>query len=154
MLRTVAVGLGLLLILTAPGCGPRRPEVAKVHGRITVAGKPITTGTIQFWPESGRPAQGQIQEDGAYTLTTFDPGDGAVLGKHTVTIEATKIHNPGRTASTIDEEFVVFKDPNALKGKAVIERLVPERFSKPDTSGLTKEVSRGDNPIDFDLPAK
>ena len=154
MLRTVAGGLALIFVVTVLGCGSGRPEVAKVHGRVTVGGKPVTTGRIQFWPESGRAAQGQIEEDGTYTLTTFDPGDGAVLGKHTVTIEATKIHNPGRTASSLEDEFVVFKDPNALQGKPVIERLVPERYSKPDTSDLTKEVNRGDNPIDFDLPAK
>jgi len=34
---------------------------------------------------------GTIEPDGSYRLTTFDSGDGALLGRHRVTIEATRI---------------------------------------------------------------
>ena len=39
----------------------------------------------------------------------------------------------------------------AVAGK--VEWLVPEKYSRPETSGLTAQVEDKNNEIDFDIPA-
>ena len=128
LLFCTAVSLSL-----AAGCGG--PELAPVSGKITVASQPATRGTVTFMPEgtkgtSGKAAVGEIGPDGAYTLRTFDPGDGAIVGHHRVLISGRGLE---------DAENV---PPDAR---------IPLRYSNPQKSDLTKEVRPGPNKIDFDL---
>lgn len=76
------------LLVANTGCGSR-PEVAPVRGTVNMDGKPLPGGRVMFQPIAagedknvGRPALGQIQEDGSFVLTTFEEGDGAVVGAH------------------------------------------------------------------------
>ncbi|NLF06447.1 MAG: hypothetical protein GX594_00490 [Pirellulaceae bacterium] len=126
------------------GCGPSRPETAAVKGRVIYQGKPVAEGTITFYPESGRPATGSISADGTYRLTTFEPNDGATLGRHRVTIEARRITAPMMQGETAGEEVGAYGPP-------VVEWLVPEKYSRLDGSTLTAEVQQGGGDIDFDL---
>ena len=96
------VSVGCVLLC---GCGPKVPPTASVHGKVTIGGKPVTTGRITFYPENNvRPAIGAIGTDGAYRLTTFHSNDGAILGKHVVTIEAFE-GSPVQGPATIEEEL-------------------------------------------------
>jgi hypothetical protein len=137
------------------GCGGG-PQLAPVTGRVTYAGKPVKEGRITFYPESGRMALGTIS-DGVYTLTTFRPGDGALVGSHKVAIHATRV-GPSSLAAPANAEEEARLSRRGGPGVRVIvpgkvEWLVPEKYSEPATSGLTAEVKRGPNDIDFDLPA-
>jgi hypothetical protein len=139
-----------LLIAGLPpctGCGDKRPAVAPVSGRVTCQGKPVVAGRIMFYPENGRPAVGQIGPDGTYQLTTNPecPGDGALLGRHRVTIEATRLVGGRQPKSFADEQRAF----NA--GVPNIEWLVPEKYSRLETTTLTAEVKPGDNVVNFDL---
>src|SRR5579884_1223222 len=97
MKRTVARG-SLVLTLSAAflvGCGDAsRPKLGRVSGKVTYNGQPVPKGVVSFVPRSGpgaatgQGATGEIGSDGSYTLTTFDKGDGAVLGEHTVLVVA------------------------------------------------------------------
>ena len=153
---SVLAGVVCLAVLAvACGCGRNLPDVAPVAGRVTFGGKPVEGGTIQFWPESGVPARGTITPDGSYRLSTFSQDDGAVLGPHTVTIEATQVHYGGPEINSIEEEMEYYSRKDAAPlDRPVIERLVPERYSKRDASGLTATVEPKENTIDFDLPAE
>ena len=44
---------------------------------------PIAAGKSR---EAGRPAFGKLAADGTFTLGTYGPGDGAVVGEHWVTV--------------------------------------------------------------------
>ena len=79
-----------MALLLLGGCGSGLPERGKVTGKVTFNGKPVPEGTVTFYPQTGRSASGRIQPDGTYTLTTFDEGDGAIVGSHEVTIEAVR----------------------------------------------------------------
>ena len=58
-----------------------------VKGKVTYKGKPLTQGEIMFQPVSGTMfAHGTIKRDGSFQLTTFTPGDGAVVGTHRVSL--------------------------------------------------------------------
>jgi hypothetical protein len=134
------------------GCGG--PKLAKVSGKVTYNGKPVTGGKIMFYPESGRMAMGEIALDGTYSLTTFKAGDGALVGSHRIAIESTKV-GPGsmETPKTFEEEMKGVAPGGKILVAGKVEWLVPEKYSRPETSGLTRTVEHRDNKIDLDLPA-
>ena len=146
--RAVALGAACLL---AAGCGG--PKLGKVSGTVTSGGKPVTTGTIMFHPAEGPTAVGAINADGTYTLTTIKAGDGAVIGSHRVTIEATKV-GPGSLAdpSSFEEELKLAGKPSKILVPGKVEYLVPEKLAQLSTTDLTAEVKPGSNQVDFDLP--
>jgi len=84
--------LVVALVLTvvagaAEGCR-RGPVVVPVSGVVEVDGAPLASGAITVVPDRGRAASGTIGKDGRFTLTTFVPGDGAILGRHRVVVIA------------------------------------------------------------------
>lgn len=80
--RTVAL---LALASVVVGCGQPSPYV-KVQGTVTLDGKPIEAGIVQFHPPAGQVAAGEIGPDGAFTLTTRSSGDGVLPGTYQATV--------------------------------------------------------------------
>ncbi|WP_339734225.1 hypothetical protein [uncultured Gimesia sp.] len=87
--------LFFFLLLIGQGCGggPGNLDVAKVSGKVTCEGKPVTQGSIAFTPITdgdrtmpGKPALSKINSDGTFQLTTYEQHDGAVVGKHKVSV--------------------------------------------------------------------
>lgn len=76
-----------LLAAALPGCR-RGPTVVRVQGVVEVDGKPLPSGAVMVIPQDGRPASATIGPDGRFTLTTYAPGDGAILGTHPVVVIA------------------------------------------------------------------
>lgn len=79
--------------LLAAGCEDTsyQKKTAQVTGIVTIEGKPLTFGAISFSPvttgkESAKSAEGSVGEDGKFSLSTYVVGDGAVVGKHRVTL--------------------------------------------------------------------
>lgn len=142
------------LLLAAPvflGCGSSLPERGVVTGTIKVDGQPINQGQVCFWPEQGRPATATIQADGSYRLTTFEPGDGATIGKHQVTVEAKRVVGKGKMPTSMEEEIAMIGDGKSSARDFKLHWLAPERYRNKETSGLTAEVKSGENQLDFDL---
>ncbi len=85
--------LAVVLLASCWGCGsnagPYAGKTVPVKGKVTYKGKPLTQGEILFEPDSGREANGNIQPDGTFELSTFKAGDGAVPGKHRVAVSGT-----------------------------------------------------------------
>jgi hypothetical protein len=81
-----------MLLIVLAGCNRTSLDIAPVHGKVTVDGKPLAKAKIRFAPtakgntDPGKPAWGEIQADGTYRLTTYKNDDGAVVGEHWVTI--------------------------------------------------------------------
>jgi hypothetical protein len=136
--------LSILTLIALPtlilGCGGSSgPEMGRVSGKVSYNGKPLAQGTISFISNdpNGTNANSVIAPDGTYTLQTTNPGDGAVLGEYRVIISDV--------------------DPNALNTPAPGEpvkkqqRIIPEKYEKPDASGLTAKVVSGSNTFDFNL---
>ena len=119
-----------LLLLTC-GCGEDGPERYPVHGYVRYRGKPVTVGTVMFVPERGPATSGVIESDGSYSLR-------AVKGRHQIAVTAVPPPSPGVNPMAESEEYT----PPAP--------LVPSKFSRPITSGLTADV-RPDKENAFDL---
>lgn len=141
---------------TLAGCGPARPPVAPVSGTVMFRNKPLATGRISFYPESGRAATGLIGSDGRYSLTTFAAKDGALLGPHRVVIEAREIippsQPPAKPVSTPSELIARELQMPAPDATASIKWIVPENYAALDTTPLTATVKAGKNVVDFTIP--
>jgi len=132
----LAVGLGLLTV----GCSSGKLPLASAGGKVTYQGKPLEFGTILFQPTGGGlTARGEIQPDGTFVLGTYSDGDGAVIGKHKISITCNDTQRPGYTLAPGAEATV---------GKS----LIPEKYTEAETSGLQAEVTAdGDNQFTFEL---
>lgn len=136
--RTMLPAFSLLVAMTGlVGCGTGS-GVYPVQGNvISTTGIAPQFGTVEFRSDSeGRVASGKIQSDGTFTLTTFEPNDGAVKGDHDVILV----------------RFINVEDGKPLEshGHAVE---IPERYASYETSGLTATVKPGRNnkiTIEFD----
>jgi hypothetical protein len=127
--------LGLLLVAVA-GCSPKLGlETAPVSGKVTYKGQPLPNGTVMFVPGEGPAAYGEIGKDGAYRLSTGNI-DGAVLGTHKISITA--LQNVG-------EALPEQRSPTPSS-------LLPAKYLNHENSGLSAEVKRGKNEVNFDLP--
>lgn len=143
-----------LLMASLGGCSgtdPDLPKLAKVSGKVTYNGKPVTKGSVIFTPvagdkgdASGQVATGQIGADGSYELTTFNTGDGAVIGQHTVTIEA-----PSEDINKLNQP----KEDGTI-AYILPKPAVPEKYTKPSSSPLKQTVVEGANVFNLELSDK
>lgn len=87
----------VLFLLVAGGCGgdSEQYETVPVSGVITCQGKPIANATVNFTPlaeagratgRPGRVALGMTDQNGRFRLTTYENDDGAIVGRHKVTV--------------------------------------------------------------------
>lgn len=134
------IGLHLLLLT---GCGKSGPHTIDVRGTVTSGGKPLEGGTIAFQPTKVlegapmRPAIGQIEPDGTYSLTTFTKGDGIQPGEYQVAVTSLI----GAPPLTQWEE-----SPPPRKSR------IPEKYNQTTTSGLTASVpADADEPLTIDF---
>ena len=152
MMRSLSQILVLSTLAFLVGCSSDE-RVATVHGTITLDGKPVGEASITFMPqEGGRPAFGVSDADGTYELTTFTAGDGALIGKHLVSITAVD-ENAVETADSLEDDMASLSDVvQRPKRRPKEVWRTPQRYSENETSGLTFEVVAGKtNQADFPL---
>ena len=80
-----------LFAVSLVGCGNTR--YVPVSGVVTLDGKPYRNAVVKFepmaskdYPNPGRGSTGSTDENGRFTLKTFEGQAGAVIGKHRVRI--------------------------------------------------------------------
>lgn len=129
------------IVASFAGCSQpvSNPGGVGVSGVVTLAGQPLSKGTITFTPDtagSGSTATGVIGSDGSYRLGTAKAGDGAQPGRYKVTVVSLD------SEATMDE-----------KGKPIpAKSAIPEKFGNAATSGLTATIEEsGPQTLDFDL---
>lgn len=124
-----------VLIFSSPllgGCSGSRPDRAAVSGVIVYQGKPVSNVVVTFHPTAGgRPGVATTDAEGKFRLTTFEAGDGAVLGEHVVTIMPLFDAGP----PTPDSAEVYAPPPEGF-----IESVVPKQYTQRDTSPLLYTV--------------
>jgi hypothetical protein len=89
-LAGIIFGIGSLAIV---GCGDGRIPTYEVNGQVNVNGRPAEGAIVIFCPVSQsaevehlRPA-GMANASGQFTLTTFEPNDGAPAGEYKVLVK-------------------------------------------------------------------
>ncbi|WP_425394985.1 hypothetical protein [Aeoliella sp.] len=107
--------LSLAILPAVLGCSDGKPERVPVSGTVLIDGEPLTYGFIKVIPTDGRSAYGRLDAEGRFELTTYEVGDGALLGTHPVEILAeeplsdtkSKWHAPKKYASHQTSELTV-----------------------------------------------
>lgn len=145
------------LVVVSLGCGSGAQEtpvpVFPVTGKVTYMGQPVVGADIIFHHESSdRSSFGRTDDQGEYQMTTFSANDGAVDGKHGVTI--VKFEAPTEVAVVADTESDAYEPPGFNKSTDAVtpKTSLPEKFAQQATSGLIAVVNVDTpNKIDFDL---
>lgn len=113
------------------GCGGKSKTVS-VQGAITYQGKEVSSGLINFMPATGRPLGGPIGTDGTYSVS-LPPGEYQV-----------RIDAPAPMPADWKE---------GMPAPKLGPPLVPEKYAKFDTSGLTAKIGdEKSQQVDFKLP--
>lgn len=115
--------LAVAFLIVAGGC-KRNPRVVPVNGKVLYNGKPLPYGAVMFQPDKGQPAVGDLTADGSFTLSSYGPNDGAVPGKHSVSVSCYEGHRPGKAGG----------------GDSLGRLLIPLKYTRFGSSGLTAEV--------------
>jgi hypothetical protein len=150
----VALLASFVAILAVIGCGDSSGLEKRypVSGNVTYKGQPVPKGNVFFVPvdsTKGRSAGGEISEDGSYTLTTAEEGDGALPGEYKVSVISQDIDmsavlkEAGGGAGRQSETF--------RKATKQAKDLVPKKYGDPETSGLRKTVETRSNTINLEL---
>jgi hypothetical protein len=121
--------IACLLVFTA-GCGgaPAIEPTGKLTGKVTVAGKPLSSGFVNLVSADGVGTKIAIGADGVYTLTDVLP-----VGEYKAFI-------------SFDISPVQFGTP-----AADVLKTVPEKYQGAATSGIVVFVHDGDNTQDLEL---
>ncbi len=89
-------------------------SVAPAQGRVTFDGNPVTNASVQFTPQggsetsgslTGKSAAGDLDADGRFVLSTYAAKDGAIIGRHRVTVMANDPAQP--LPGKLDENYEV-----------------------------------------------
>ena len=136
-----------LITLPLSGCGKPKPATAAVQGRVLLDGKPVAGAAVMFEPVNGGvPGRGSTGADGSFMLTTFTRDDGALLGRHRVSVS--KFVTEGVVAN--DQELESAPGTPGVQPKAVL----PVRYADPKTSGLEATVAAEGTSVEFALKSK
>jgi hypothetical protein len=141
----LVVGLCFCVVCGASlGCGsPAGEPLAVVAGRVTIDGKPLTTGTVSFRPDAARGNGSQhhpigtLDAQGNYTLVTVGQ-KGAPLGWYKVLVFADENSKPGRAAHPVMPRWLVHP-------KYTTEKTTPlavEVVSSPQPGRYNFQVSK------------
>jgi hypothetical protein len=143
------VGFGIVAAsLAAAGCSSDDVAVYPVRGTVTFEGRPLPGGgAIDFIPltrQEGKTAGGTIAADGTYRLSTYNDGDGSMVGEFRVVITQVTDQEPPNTE---DGEAPATAPP----GLPAADR-IPTIYSDPQNSPLTAKVeAKSENVFDFPL---
>lgn len=145
----------------AAGCGDDGGLGTRyaVSGKVTYKGVPVKKASISFVSKEpeGRGAAGSVV-DGYYSLTTLNPGDGALPGTYKVTVDDREV-DMGKLQT--DSDALAKKRgvgkfgsiPQELQAQAskAAKGSLPGKYQIASTSDVEKEVKAQSNTIDIDL---
>lgn len=120
----------LVLGSSLVGCSrDAQPKTYPVTGTAMLRGIPLPDAVVTFMPEYGRHASGITDAQGKFTLSTFAPADGALEGRHIVTIAETAREMP-------EGDYSIPAETN---------QRMPGRYAEPAESGLVADVKTNSN---------
>ncbi|MDR1493353.1 MAG: carboxypeptidase-like regulatory domain-containing protein [Planctomycetaceae bacterium] len=140
MMKKYAIVLTALMFVFALGCGSSNPQGRlKIEGNVTLNGKPVSNGSIQFEPggnQTERTQSGGVITDGRYSV---DAAHGLVPGEYKVRISVME----EVAGSRVD-------DPDPMKAKVEFRDVAPPAFGSASTQKVTVTAGR-ENQFDFNM---
>ena len=148
MTRGVLIQLSVLGCLVAffGGCGETGPDLCPVTGTVIYQGGPVEDAVVAFRGEAAtKLATGRTDAEGRFELTTFEDGDGAVAGKHQVTVSKFVVEGPGTSGPVSMDEAAENPQPQAES-----RNFLPAKYADPARPLIELTVSE-DGPNDFTI---
>jgi hypothetical protein len=102
-----------------------------VSGKVLIDGEPLKYGAVVFVPDRGRQSSGIIDQDGNFKLMCFEPGDGALVGKHHIQVLAGESIN-----------------------KSTIKWHAPKKYADRQSSGLVETIEGATDAVVINLTWK
>ncbi len=151
-----------VLAFTFTGCGYRRPAQVKTTGTVTLDGEPVAQASLMFIPDSGRPASGNTNKDGAFELSSYGGNDGLPAGNYRVTVtklvlkekyqqqlkkletQADEAAESGEESEAVDVEF----SDNAYENE------LPEKYAELDTTDINVTITKQQEPLVISLTSE
>ena len=126
--------LGLLFLAAASGCGGGGSG-AVVSGKVTLAGAPVTGGTIVFEPISGggQAANGTIKADGTYEVP------GVTAGDYKVTVDTEYLRATAGNTAKLPAGMEAPPSSAQLNGLKYVK--IDAKYAKVATSDLKTTVA-------------
>ncbi len=140
--------LGLFLGLPSLGCYsgspstiPGRSPTIPVQGVITLDNEPVADATVMFFCKKLRiTSYGKTNENGEFSLTTYDPEDGAPEGRYVVTVK--------KSEQTITKP----SEHPTLPPQSETVQLLPAEYGDLESTSLRATViTGGNNSFPFNL---
>jgi hypothetical protein len=130
--RPAAAVVAAAVLASAVSCS-RGPAFYPVSGSAVFEGRPAAGAVLTFHrvgdSNKANLPHAVVRDDGTFSVTTVDPGDGAAAGKYAVTVIWRK---KGKNRGDGDDE----------------KFMIPNRYLTPDGSGLTVEIREGQNQLE------
>ncbi len=130
--------LCLVGVLGCLGCGSGRVPVHPVRGKVLVDGQPATRALVTFHPVSDKRPEavhpvGHVDEQGQFTLSSFQQGDGAPEGEYQVTVVW----------------YLATPNPDRARGgdEYLSVNYLPGEYGRLETSPLKAQITRGRNEL-------
>jgi hypothetical protein len=145
------------------GRGSAHPELVPVTGTVMYNDAPVAGAEVSFFAAGAPRAASDITDaEGKFSLSMFEPGDGTMAGENIITVSKME---GGPTAAVSATPSSGPPDPAALAamsqkrmnsggGVAVAsgpKSLVPEKYSKRETTPLKEVISPTNNKIPIKL---
>ncbi|MCA9190838.1 MAG: Ig-like domain-containing protein [Planctomycetales bacterium] len=150
-------GIAILLLLSGCESTPEgRHPVAKTDVYVTLKGEPVEGANITFYAldKGNIPGFGLTDANGKATITTYDPGDGAIVGSNSAIVTKMKLDSKAQTGEVADQDSPDY-DPLEPPSVAPPKNLLPKKYSLITTSGLKAEITKQAlNEIRFELDDK
>ncbi len=153
----------VLISVVFAGCGGGSsfPKTYPVTGKVTVDGKAIEGAMVTFQLDSGKEnAIGTTDKNGEFSLSMFQPGDGAVPGQYRIAVSklpagaapAAGTPPPGQIGSAeLPADYA--PPPDTAKGGVTAgpKSEVPAKYNNDTTSGLRATIVAGPNNVPLPL---
>ena len=137
--RLAGVTLWFVALMLSTGCNRSGLDLVPVEGVVTYNGAPLAGGAVMFVPsQKGLPGIAVTDENGKFELKTANQS-GALAGEYRVSISKSKT--------------IAIPQPNGFPLYQT-KYLVPDKYAKAPTSGLTANVVDDDNYFEFNLADK
>ena len=155
LIRSAKIGFSIVVLCLAGGCGPDYKARGVVKGKVTYNKKALTSGTVMFYAASNNiTSSAVIDLEGNYVMND------APLGEVKITVTVTALppgkpmnYGPGKAGAEGES-----KDPTGVSESIPIMSKMPatilridEKFSKPDTSGQSFTVEKGEQTHNIEL---
>jgi len=155
MLRRAAKQLAAMLyfsaLIIAGGCGESGPPLVPVGGTVKLDGKPLAEAEMTFVPDAGNkhitPGNAFTADDGTYKVR-YQGKFGLAEGKYVVTVKKNVIADKSKVPDAMKD------DPAQLEMLGLTKPSLNKKYSAPDASPFTIEVTGDGKPHDLELDSK